>query len=218
MENKAKSLLQLEAIEKETRAFDCPCCGAHLQFRARVHIASVSTAMTPEEGAERNGVEIALKKKDRISDGEKSVIEKAKENGVFSAFNAALEAAAINLPNNRESYFVKWLSQTAKQKAPAFALRQCLEEKDLEAGGDLELWGFQSVSAIMVNDEFKVFIPVQLVKGDTIEKIEATAQGLAVKQTVNLPIWIRTRFGYVEKSSAFSKELKNILSAAFKFK
>lgn len=210
-----KTELQLAAIEKETRSFECPCCNAKLQFRTRVHITSVQTATTPEESAARDGREVSLKQKETISESQKSVIETAKQNGTFKAFVAALEAGATHVPINKEAYFVKWLSKTARQKTPAFALRQCLEERDLEAAGELELWGFQYVSAVMVDDEFKVFIPQQLIKGDVIEKLEATPKGLKVKQTINLPIWIRTRFGYVEKSGGFSDELRKHSIGAF---
>lgn len=214
-----KNQLQIEAIEKETREFICPCCNAKLQFRARINISSVGLAETREDKAARDGREVSYGKKELEDIAEiernKAFLDFSKKMGVFDAFNQALEGAKISIPKNPDSYFLKWLKNATKIKTPQFALRQCLLDEDLEAGGDLELFGYQNVCAVLQNGDFKIFIPRQLVNGEPVETLAATYGGITKQETANLQIWIRTRFGYVEKSSEFSKELRKFSVGGF---
>lgn len=207
-----KTPQQIEDIERQTRMFTCPCCKAELQFRTRIHITSVGLADTREEVAERDGVEVVISapEKRRLErvDNNQELLDAAKAMGVLDAFNKAVDAHGKSLPTNRESYFVKWMENADRQNVPQFALRQCLPEKD--RSGDLELWGWQNVSVVLSDGEFKCFLPRAFVNGKSISALAINGSGLGVgvKKTLDLAYWVRTRFGYVEKSGEFANEMR----------
>lgn len=215
-----KSIEQLEAIEKETRQFECPCCNTQLQFRTRIHVTSVGRAATREEVAERDNRPVAIGARER-KDMERvtanaTVLEAAKSCGVFDAFSKALEVASMAVgggaPTNTDAYFVQWLTKASRQRVPTFALRECLEG---DAGGDLQLWGWMNVSAILQDGEFRQFIPRKLVEGEPIEQLAFEANGLTKQQAMDAKYWVRTRFGYVERSGEFTKEMRKHSIGAF---
>ncbi|HEY8560470.1 MAG TPA: hypothetical protein VIL74_08840 [Pyrinomonadaceae bacterium] len=203
---------QIEAIEKETRGFYCPCCNTKLQFRARVQLTSVGIADTREEVAERDNVPVQINGADRKRiekvERNRDFLRFAKETGVLDAFEQAVDAASMFKPKNLEAFFVNWLETAVKVKTPQFALRQCLLSKDLSAGGELELWRSGAIGAILQNGNFKVFIPNDLLKGGTVESLATADGGITKQERTNLQVWVRTRFGYIEKSSEFSRELR----------
>lgn len=212
-----KTALQLEDIEKETRAFECPCYNAKLQFRARISIASVGLAPTPEQFAKERGTEVRIgaekQKKLNLLAEHAEILNVAKELGVLTAFNNAIDATSGSKPLDRDVYFLKWLNTSKKQNTPAFALRQCLPPDD--AKGDLSLFGFQDISAILADGAFKMFIPRQLVKGEVIETLEVTSNGVQPQKRMDLTYWVRTKYGYIEKSKEFSDELRKHSIGAF---
>ena len=207
-----KTTLELEAIEKETRKFTCPCCQTELQFRTRINITSVGLASTREEIAERDGREVAIGKKEiarnQLLNQHEAVLTTAKKCGVFDAFNRALDVTPYNTPTDRDKYFIQWLKNASKQKAPQYAIRQCLEAQDIAAQGDLELFGTQNVSVILSDGEFKVFVPKKLISGEVIETLTFENGGIKAKRQTDLQTWIRTKYGYVAKSKEFSNELR----------
>lgn len=220
MNEETKSPLQLEAIEKETRQFECPCCHAQLQFRTRIHITSVGEALTPAQAAERDGRPLmegasTIRRRERKAEYA-PLLQAAKEFGVLTAFNQALDVCPF-VPIDKESYFIKWLSFAEKQNVPQFALRQCISDAEY-LGGSLTLWGWQNVSVVMNDNEFKLFLPRKLVNGELIEKLTVSGNGISVKKQTDVTTWIRTRYGYVEKSGEFANAMRQHSIGAFSVK
>jgi hypothetical protein len=209
---KQRTPLQLEIVEKETRGFTCPHCNTHLQFRVNVAVVGVQETLTREEGAVRDESPLKVSKqtleKYALNGKYDGFLDTAKNLGVFDAFNQALEATPHSIPKDRELYFLKWFEKASRIKTHSYALRQCLQEKDLIAVGDLELWGFQNVCAVLADGVFKVFLPTELTNGKAIEKLVPTEKGFQLQKQTDLTIWVRTRFGYIERSGEFCNELR----------
>ena len=134
----------------------------------------------------------------------------AKSLGVFDAFHQAVDAAALTVaggaPNDKDKYFLQWMKKASKQNAPAFALKQCLNGGG--SSGHLEMWGWQNVSVILQDGMFRVFIPRPLVHGQDIKELAMEGGGIVTKRTIALPQWVRTKYGYVEKSGEFANEMR----------
>lgn len=215
-----KTPQQIADIEKETRSFVCPCCDAQLQFRLQVRVVSVGTALSPDEHAERTGVPVSIGQstlqRQKLLEENAEFLANSKKLGVFDAFHQAVDVAALNVsggpPNDKDKYFLQWMQKAAKQNAPQFALRQCLNGS---AGGNLELWGWQNVSVILQDGLFRVFVPRQLVNGEDIKELAVEGGSIVTKRTVALPTWVRTKYGYVEKSGEFANELRKHSIGAF---
>lgn len=212
-----KTAMQLEEIEKETRAFVCPVCSTHLQFRVRVNVSSVGLASTTEEIAARDGVPVLegaeARRKRELVENNQEFLASAKALGVFDAFNTALDAQGKHLPNHRDSYFIKWLENATRLRVPQFGIRQCLPEDD--RAGDLELWGYARVAAVIADGEFRAFVPRDLIDGGQVASLTAGTNGITVKKQIDLPMWVRTRFGYVERPGEFAAELRKHSIGAF---
>jgi len=212
--------LQLEAIEKETRSFVCPMCDAHLQFRLAIKVNGVQPTLSGDEMAARDGRDplrnSANLAKQQLAQENIEFLKVSKELGIFDAFNQAVETAQIGLPGdapvNREGYFLKWFQRASKQNAPSFALKQCLNGS---SGGNLTLWGFQNVSAILQDGLFRMFIPRQLLHGNDLKELVMEKGEIVTKRAVDLTYWVRTKYGYVEKSGEFANELRKHSIGAF---
>src|SRR5688572_8935466 len=102
--------LKIEAIEKETKAFDCPSCGAHLQFLVRVSVMGVHEAEQPEPRAKPTKPPLAAKPKTLYP-----ATEQAKSIGVFDAFVSTIRTSTPhNVPTDLERYFSMWLNRSHK--------------------------------------------------------------------------------------------------------
>lgn len=206
--------LKIEAIEKETKAFDCPSCGAHLQFLVRVSVMGVHEAETPQV---RPGERLPPPKPAPVPK-RKTVYpatEAAKDAGIFEAFITTLKTATPhNVPADLERYFSVWLSRAEKVKTPQFAIRPCLEASERE--GDLELYAFQNLAAVIRDGYLHSFLPYQFVKGKEIgATLSANGNGIQKKENVTLPEWIKTRNGYVLGRGALFQELRGKAAGAF---
>lgn len=215
-----KTPSQIEAIEKETRAFECPCCKTQLQFRTRVQLTSVGIASTAAECSTRDGVPLLIGqdalKRQKLMEDNAEFLSISKSLGVFDAFHQAVDTAALNVsggpPNDKDKYFLQWMTKAAKQNAPAFALKQCLGNG---SSGALEMWGWQNVSVILQDGLFRVFLPRQLVHGEDIKELAFKNGEIQTKRTMALPQWVRTKYGYVERSGEFANELRKHSIGAF---
>lgn len=213
MKDEIKTEKQLAAIEKETREFTCPCCDTRLQFRVAVNVKSVGIALTPQEAADRDDRPLAVGQetlqRQKLVEDNAEFLAASKRLGVFDAFHQAVDTASLSVsggpPKDKDKYFIQWMKKAAKQNAPQFALRQCLNGA---AGGNLELWGWMNVSAILQDGLFRVFIPRKLINGEDIKELALENGGIVTKRTVALPTWVRTKYGYVERSSEFANELR----------
>lgn len=201
---------KIDAIEKETKSFQCPACKTHLQFLTRIHIVGVHESLTAEQYTAANLSAPIPPKKKPIE-----FVEQAKRDGIFSAFVQTVEAAVPgNIPVDLEKYFVTFLNRATKIKTPQFAIRLCLPED--ERSGELELWAFQSVAGVVKEGYLRSFIPYQLIQGKEMpSRLMPSSNGIAAQRTdMNLPRWIKTRNGYVTGYMLFN-ELRGKAAGTF---
>lgn len=202
--------IQLEAIEKETRAFRCPACDAHLQFRARLLIIGVQEPLSPEEVSIKDGL-TKLSEKPKPNE----LVVQAKRDGIFSAFAKTAQVAMCNnMPQDLERYFVTWLTRATKIRSPQFAIRLCLPED--ERSGDLELWAFNTMAGVVKDGYLRTFLPYQLVQGREVPgTLKPSGNGIQrVPTEMTLTRWIKTRNGYVTGYMLFN-ELRGKAAGAF---
>lgn len=205
--------LKIEAIEKESKSFVCPHCQTHLQFLVRVQVTGVHETLDGEQYA------IVKARKPPIPKREKTpiaIVEQAKEAGVFDKFTATAETASPhNVPIDLEKYFLTWFMRATKVRTPQFAIRICLPVDERE--GALELWAFQSIAAVVKDGRLHSFLPYQFVQGRDIPTtlVHADKGIQATPSTLTLPIWIKTRNGYVVGKGMLFNELKGKAAGAF---
>lgn len=206
--------LKIEAIEKETKAFDCPSCGAHLQFLVRVQVVGVHEAETPQVRPGERQPEPKPTKPAKPK-AVYAATEYAKSVGVFDAFVTTVKTATPhNVPANLERYFSMWLTRAHKVKTPQFAIRPCLDESERE--GDLELYAFQNMAAVVRDGYLHSFLPYQFVKGQEIAPtLSANGNGIQKTDHLTLPVWVKTRNGYVLGKGALFQELRGKAAGAF---
>jgi hypothetical protein len=202
--------LKIEAIEKETKSFQCPACKTHLQFLTRIQVVGVHETLTGEQykAAEVNK-QIPSKKKPI------EFVEQAKRDGIFAAFAKTVQAAQpYNIPVDLEKYFVTFLTRATKIKTPQFAIRQCLPED--ERAGELELYAFQNTAGVVKDGYLRTFLPYQLVQGKEMPSMLTPGDsGITPKAAeMSLPLWVKTRNGYVTSYALFS-ELRGRAAGSF---
>jgi hypothetical protein len=201
--------LKIEAIEKETKAFDCPSCGAHLQFLVCVSVVGVHEAEQPQVRV----------KAPKVPPPKPKMIypatEIAKSTGIYDAFVTTMKTSTPhNVPADLERYFSMWLKRSQKVKTPQFAIRPCLEAAERE--GDLELYAFQNIAAVVRDGYLHSFLPYQFVKGQSIAAtLAANGNGIQKTEHLSLPQWIKTRNGYVAGKGALFQELRGKAAGDF---
>jgi hypothetical protein len=203
--------VDVAAIEKETKSFTCPNCHVHLQFLLRVHVVGVHETLTGDEHRAIQANAPMPKEKPKIL-----IVEQAKETGVFQKFTGTVKIAQpYNIPADLERYFLTWLTRATKVKTPQFAIRPCLDAAERE--GRLELWVFQSTAAVVKNDYLHSFLPYQFVQGKELSTtLVSNGQGIQAKNsTLTLPIWVKTRNGYVAGKGMLFQELKGKAAGSF---
>jgi hypothetical protein len=217
-----KTPLQLEAIEKETRAFNCPTCGEHLQFRLSVQVKGVQVPPSSDEVALRDGSPLPVKKTTRVVmtkaiRNDSTAVQQAKTDGTWDAYVTAIKAAyPQQQPKDLSEFFDKWLNAATRLRTPQFAIRSCLPVEDRD--GDLELWVFSSLAAVVVNGRLKTFVPYQLVKGEPLpDSLALSSNGIERRKasSADLAIWVKTRNGYVAGKGLLFNELKGKRAGQF---
>jgi hypothetical protein len=209
--------LEIEAIEKETKAFECPNCGIHLQFRTVVKVSGVQVSQTGAEKAATEG-RPQTPPKILLQDENARIIAAATEGGALLAFENALKTENPNYKGaHTGKYFLTWLQAARRIKAHQLGLRQCLIEREREAAGDLELWGFQYVAAVLADGEFRCFLPMSLAKGKPVDVLQANGGGeMATRRHYETATeWIRTRFGYVAGRGLLLSEMRKRAAGDF---
>lgn len=208
---KNEQQVDIEELYQQSPSFNCPCCQAKLSFKTRVKVSSVGVVLDSGETLEvfDEKEKIGKKRQRRLEriEANKDLLNAAKSSGILKAFRKALECEP-NTPTDINSYFIKWLEHLQKQKAPQFALRKTLQDANISASGDLSLWGFQNVSVITSDGDFRLLVPRTLVNGEDIETLNINGNKLQQQKTMTLDLWIRTKNGYVKPNSSFSKELR----------
>jgi hypothetical protein len=107
-----------------------------------------------------------------------------------------------------------WVNRSQKVKTPQFAIRPCLDPSERE--GDLELYAFQNIAAVVRDGYVLSFLPYQFVKGQSIAAtLSANGNGLQKTEHLTLPQWIKTRNGYVVGKGALFQELKGKAAGNF---
>ncbi len=95
--------IKIDAIEKESRVFACPCCGERLKFMTSVYVNGVR-----KESEWRTGDETPSTppKKAIFTNEELTYLAHTKETGAFTAFEKAVELSNCTKPNNLERAFI----------------------------------------------------------------------------------------------------------------
>lgn len=213
---------QIAAIEKETRSFICPTCGDHLQFRVTVQVKAIQPSPLADEIALRNGTALPEKQITRVTtvksvrDDPASVLQ-AKSDGTWNAFLTTIAAARPQQqPKDLSSFFDSWLRSATQIRTPQLAIRPCLPLED--RNGDLELWAFSYIAAIIVNGRLKTFIPYQLIKGEPLPaSLSNNGNGVERRKgsSADLAVWVKTRNGYVVGKGLLFNELKGKRAGQF---
>lgn len=218
--------LQLEAIEKETRGFECPYCHNHLQFRLVVKVNAVQPTPSGAEVAERDGRVLAESNKNNSLSGDELKVQAEsqrlqrlmqfyKDSGIFDAFiEIAEELKAHQMPKNRETFFLNWLRTCVKASLiPKFALRKLINEFNDEL---IEVQHSQGIGAVISDGTLRAFVPMHLLRGEVIRAGGGSNTKLRTSATdAGVEHWIRTKHGYVLGSSVMFQELKRQAKGSF---
>lgn len=221
----AKTPLQLEAIEKETRSFECPKCGEHLQFRLSVTVKGVQKTPSGEEHAARNGqLYIPPKPKAILTEDPQLHAERLrlqrlvqfyKDSGIMSAFlDIASELKAHQMPKDTDTYFLNWLRTCVTASLiPKFALRKLINEFSDE---QIEVQSAQGIGAVISDGTLRAFVPMHLLRGEVIRAGGGSNTKLRTLATdVGVDNWIKTKHGYVLGTSVMFQELKRQAKGSF---
>lgn len=227
--NGLKTPLQLEMIEKETRAFECPNCHERLQFRVGVVVTSVQSPPTPEEAAIRDGLPPPLVKavvksqEEKVVDHQmaaenlrlKRLVQFYKDSGIMSAFlEIASELKSHQMPKDTDTFFLNWLRTcVVASLIPKFALRKLINEFNDE---QIEVQHSQGIGAVISDGTLRAFVPMHLLRGEVIRAGGGSNTKLRTSATdAGVENWIRTKHGYVLGSSVMFQELKRQAKGSF---
>lgn len=203
-----KKLTEFEPLtfnDPHSKVFKCPCCQARLQFKAKVDIIGVY-----ELGEDDTPVveRPRLVKKDALTPAERTLIDSIKADSLFAPFEATMRTSTPhNVPADLEKYFLTFLKRATKVKTPQFAIRPCLPADERE--GDLELFAFQNMAAVVRDGYLRSFLPYQLVNGKEIpDTLHSKGKGVGVSRNdITLSDWVKTRNGYVSGRGLLWNEL-----------
>lgn len=217
---KVPTPLQLEAIEKETKAFECPNCHIHLQFRLSVKVVGVQESLTAEENAARDGRPLTPKAtKDPLAEkanppmGDKRpgllrLVEYYRDIGILAAFEqVAADLHSHQLPKDMGGFFLTWMRTSVRANLiPKLALRRLINEFD---DGMIEVWHSQLIAAVVSDGRLRCFVPMHLLRGETIRAGGGSKTSLRTSATEErLDNWIRTKHGYVLGGGAMFQEMQ----------
>lgn len=193
----------------DTKVFDCPKCGTHLQFNLEIGVRRIKVAQTAPAGWS--------KRVDSLTVPERQVVEECRATGLLGAFMAAFNASNLaGKPSNPEKFFVRFLALAGKKKTPQFAVRLCLPEG--ERAGHLELWTHGLISAVIADGEFRQFVPTELVNGEKTSNLTPEGGWLQTGEKIDLNGWVKTRFGYVVSRGLLFHELRRRCVGDFQVK
>lgn len=222
-----KTPQQVEAIEKETRGFECPGCGQHWQFRVAVKVLGIQPTPTAEEVAERDGRPVTPKKTaDPLSAannppmGDKRpslarAVAYYRDTGVLGAFEeVSKDLHAHQLPKDMGKFLLTWLSTCVQATLiPKIALRKLINEFD---AGQIEVWSAQQIGAVISDGQLRCFVPMHLLRGEVIRAGGGSNTKLRTMATEErLDTWIRTKHGYVYNHGALFQEMQKQARGSF---
>lgn len=212
-EKKLTDIEQITFTDPYAKVFKCPCCQARLQFKTQVSVLGVY-----ELG--ENDMPIVerprLVKKDTLTPDERNLVDSIKTAGLFAPFETTMRTSTPhNVPADLEKYFLTFLKRATKVKTPQFAIRPCLSVNERE--GQLELFAFQNIAAVVSDGYVKSFLPYQLVNGKPIQDtLHSNGKGVGVSRNdLTLPDWVKTRNGYVAGRGVLWNELRGKAAGNF---
>lgn len=215
-ERAPKKLTEIEPVvftDPYSKVFKCPCCNARLQFKVQVNVLGVYELDQDDQPVV---VRPAPVPKDSLTTDERDLVESIKKEGLFDAFERTIRTSTPhNVPSDLEKYFLTFLKRATKIKTPQFAIRPCLPVDERE--GELELYAFQNIAAV-VNDGFvRSFLPYQLVNGKEIaDTLQPSGNGVSVtRRDLTLSDWVKTRNGYVAGRGLLFNELRGRAKGSF---
>lgn len=204
----------IDELDAHTRIFNCPHCQTLLQFKVGVKVHGVYELQTTDDGKLLALVPAPARPPaiDPLSTTERRVVDRMKANGILDAFEKAVVASGRNI-KNIERYFLTFLYRATQARYTDAAIRQCLPVPP-PVNTTLELWQLDSVCAITANGVFRAFIPIQLIKGQSVASL-TSKNGTIASQRTTLPEWIRTRHGYVARPGPMMSELRKQAAGNF---
>jgi hypothetical protein len=216
-ERKPKTQHSIDPVtfdDPHSKVFECPCCNARLQFKVKVNVFGVYELGENDELQPKRPPVGLLPMKDRFTEGEQRLIAELRENGIYSAFETAVNAALqTNIPKNMGRYLLTFLTRALPIKSPQFAIRQCLPEGD--AAGNLEMWCLNQTVAVLADGEFRVFLPLSLVRGEKLKSLTAGNGTINKQEGMDVSEWVRTRHGYVAGRGALFTEMRKKAAGSF---
>lgn len=189
--------------DPRSKVFECPHCNMRLQFKAKVSVYGVYELNDEDEILPRS---ISAAPKDALTPSERTVIESLRVSGVLAAFETAVRADPVSNAKDIERYLLTFIARAVPMKSPQFAIRQCLPEE--ESFGDLEMWCLNKTVAVLADGEFRAFLPIELVRGNSLRSLSAGNGGVSAKAGMGVQEWVKTRYGYVTGRGAFMSELR----------
>lgn len=227
MDRTQKTPIQIEAIEKETRGFECPSCHEHFQFRVTVAVKGIQPTLTGEEVAERDGRPLMPKgTPDPISainnppmgDDKPSVVRLLhyyKDIGILDAFEQVLkEHFADKMPKDIGKFFLTFLRTSVKASLiPKLALRRLINEFD---DGLIEVYTAQQIAAVVSDGKIRCFVPAHLLRGEVVRLGGGSNTKMRTRATEErLDTWIRTKHGYVFGAGPMFQEMQKQARGSF---
>lgn len=218
-----KTAVQVEDIDKETRAFDCPQCGYHMQFRLSVKVLTVQRTLSGEECAERDGRELPPRKLTPEEANPPMGVNRPKlvrlgqyyqDVGIIPAFEiVAKELLSHQLPNDMNKFFLTWLTTTTKASLiPRLALQRLINEFN----GEIAVYHAQGIGAVVSNGQLRCFMPMHLLRGEIIRAGNGSNTKLRTRATEErLERWIKTRHGYVYGAGMLFSEMQKQAKGGF---
>lgn len=220
---KEKTALQLEAIEKETRVFQCPSCGYHMQFRVNVKVKAVQESLSGEEIDVRDSRPKGSKdQKSELANPPMGINRPQlvrlgqyyRDTGIIDAFeNVANELMAHQLPADMDKFFLTWLTTTVKASLiPKISLQRLMNEFK----GQVEVYHAQGIGAVTSGGQLRCFVPMHLLRGEIIRAGNGSNTKLRTRATEErLEVWIRTKHGYIYGAGSMFEEMRKQAKGSF---
>jgi len=187
-----KQALKIEIIEKQSRAFICPCCQTELQFLVGVQVKGVRPAeksVTPEP----QPIEAPPSDEDLA-------LANLEEQGVVQPFIQACEwVSNWSPPKDLRRYLLVFLKNAKKASESQLTLKNLVSE---DCHGYLEAYIFQNIVLIIEDGQYRQFMPTEVYKKQFVRKL-VTDNGLLQRVKMNADDWRKTRFGYVAGNTFF---------------
>lgn len=220
-----KTAVQLEAIEKETRGFDCPNCGHHMQFRVAVKVLTVQQTLSGEEVAERDGRTLAPPKRKLTPEEANPPLgvnrpqlvrlgQYYQDVGIISAFESvAKELLSHQLPTDMNRFFLTWLTITTRATLiPKLALQRLINE----FRGEINVYHAQGIGAVVSSGQLRCFVAMHLLRGEVIRVGNGSNTKLRTLATEEkLDAWIKTKHGYVYGAGLLFSEMQKQARGSF---